>query len=126
MTNDDGHVLAGRIELTVPLDVCYGSLLRLVAASVTAEAGLSLDEIDDVRLGLSAVLALAADGGPGGRLHAAFHLDALRLEIQLSPESGTVTIEPDELAVAILRSVLDRCELGADTIVLEKHAMETA
>ena len=119
MTNHDGDEPSERVELVVPLDVRYGSLLRLVAAAVTADAGFSVDEIDDVRLGLSEVFALLADGNEGGRLLTTFHVDGRRLEIRLRPESDTIGIEPDELALAILRSVVDRFELGGDTIVLE-------
>ena len=126
MTNHDGDEFPGRVELIVPLDVRYGSLLRLVAAAVTADAGFSVDEIDDVRLGLSEVFALLAESNKRGSLLATFHVDGRRLEIRLRPDPDTVGIEPDELALAILRSVVDRFELGGDTIVLEKRATETA
>lgn len=125
MTNHDAASRVELVELSVPLDTRYGSLLRVVAAAVGADAGFSIDEIDDVRLGLNEAFALLAEQAAGGRVRTTFRVDAdRRLEVTMTPEAGGVKVEPDELALAILRSVLDHYELGADTIVLHKRATE--
>lgn len=125
MTNHDAAARVELVELSVPLDTRYGSLLRVVAATVGADAGFSIDEIDDVRLGLNEAFALLAEQGTDGRVRTTFRVDADRqLEIHMTPEPSGVAVEPDELALAILRSVLDHYELGADTIVLHKRATE--
>jgi serine/threonine-protein kinase RsbW len=125
MTNHDAVARVELVELTVPLATRYASLLRVVAAAVGADAGFSIDEIDDVRLGLNEAFALLAEQSADGRVRTTFSVDADReLEIHMTPESGAVAVEPDELALAILRSVLDHYELGTDTIVLHKRATE--
>ena len=52
---DDDH-----FEVIVPLRTRYASTVRVIAASLGAEAGFTVDEIDDVRLALDEVFSLLA------------------------------------------------------------------
>ena len=57
-TTDD----SSRVDVTVPLRPEFASIVRLIAASLGADAGFSVDDIDDLRLALSEVFAALVDG----------------------------------------------------------------
>jgi serine/threonine-protein kinase RsbW len=113
-----------RFEVIVPLRTRYASTVRMIAASLGAEAGFTVDEIDDVRLALDEVFSLLAERHVGDRVRATFRLDGSELIVTLTRESGPVDVEPDELATNILRSVVDRYEFASDGVTLSKRASE--
>ena len=96
----------------------------MIAASLGAEAGFTVDEIDDVRLALDEVFSMLAERHVGERVRTTFRLDGLQLVAALALESGPIDVEPDELAANILRSVVDHYEFGADRVMLTKRAAE--
>ncbi len=96
----------------------------MIAASLGAEAGFTVDEIDDVRLALDEVFSLLAQHHVGERVRTSFRLDEHELIATLTLESGPVDVEPDELAANILRSVVDRYQFSADGVTLSKRASE--
>ena len=116
---DDDH-----FEVIVPLRTRYASTVRMIAASLGAEAGFTVDEIDDVRLALDEVFSLLAERHVGERVRTSFRLDDHELIARLTLESGPVDVEPDELAANILRSVVDRYEFTTDAVTLSKRAAE--
>ncbi len=109
-------------EVIVPLRTRYASTVRMIAASLGADAGFSVDEIDDLRLALDEVFSLLAEHHVGDRMRATFRLDGSQLTVRLTRESGPVDVEPDELAANILRSVVDSYEFASDGVTLNKHA----
>ncbi len=116
---DDDH-----FEVIVPLQTKYASTVRLIAASLGAEAGFTVDEIDDLRLALDEVFSLLAQRHVGDRVRTRFRLDGHQLIAGLTLESGAVDVQPDELAANILRSVVDRYEFTNDGVTLTKRASE--
>ena len=126
MTAADARDLDDRIEVMLPLQTRYASTLRVIAAALGADAGFSVDEIDDVRLGLNEVFSLLVEACPEGRVRTTFRLGAGELEARLEAVPGPATVAPDELALTILRSVVDRHELSPDGITLVKRASEAA
>lgn len=96
----------------------------MIAASLGAEAGFTVDEIDDVRLALDEVFSLLAERHAGDRVRTTFRLDGNQLIAGLTLESGPVDVEPDELAANILRSVVDWYEFTAEGVTLTKRAAE--
>ena len=111
-------------EVIVPLRTRYASTVRMIAASLGAEAGFTVDEIDDVRLALDEVFSMLAERHVGDRVRTTFRLDGHQLVARLALESGSVDVEPDELAANILRSVVDHYEFTADGVTLTKRASE--
>ncbi len=111
-------------ELIVPLRTRYASTVRMIAASLGAEAGFTVDEIDDVRLALDEVFSILAEHHVGERVRTSFRLDGNQLIARLALESGPVDAEPDELAANILRSVVDHYEFSAEGVTLTKRASE--
>jgi anti-sigma regulatory factor (Ser/Thr protein kinase) len=118
-TVDDDH-----FEVIVPLRTRYASTVRMIAASLGAEAGFTVDEIDDVRLALDEVFSLLAEHHVGDRVRTSFRLEDHELIARLTLESGPVDVAPDELAANILRSVVDHYEFTPDAVTLSKRASE--
>jgi hypothetical protein len=115
------------IQLEVPLRPAFASSVRLVASSLAADAGFSVDEIEDLRLGVSEVFSVLAEhaGGSEGdpRLRALFSVDGDVLAIRLD-SVPRLEAELDELATSILRSVVDSFEQDATGFALVKQARE--
>jgi hypothetical protein len=111
-------------EVIVPLRTRYASTVRIIAASLGAEAGFSIDEIDDVRLALDEVFSMLAERHVGDRVRTTFRLDGQQLIAAFQLESGQVDVTPDDLAANILRSVVDRYEFTSEGVTLTKRAAE--
>ncbi|HZX53173.1 MAG TPA: hypothetical protein VFE86_00760, partial [Ilumatobacteraceae bacterium] len=104
-TTSDDH-----FEVIVPLRTRYASTLRMISASLGAEAGFTVDEIDDLRLALDEVFSLLAERHAGERIRTTFRVNDRQIVAALTLESGSIDVEPDDLAANILRSVVDRFE----------------
>ena len=111
-------------EVIVPLQTRYASTVRIIAASLGAEAGFSIDEIDDLRLALDEVFSMLAERHVGDRVRTTFRLDGHQLVAGFKLESGAVDVIPDELAANILRSVVDGYEFADGGVTLTKRASE--
>ena len=111
-----------QFEVIVPLRTKYASTVRMIAASLGAEAGFTIDEIDDVRLALDEVFSMLAERHVGDRVRTTFRLDGQQLIAGLTLESGALDVTPDELASNILRSVVDRYEITSAGVTLAKRA----
>ena len=126
------------VDVIVPLDVRYGSMLRVVTAALGVDAGFSIDEIDDFKLAVSEVFSMlvaegsvadgsVAEGHHDGRARASFRLEQATMSVALSLESGArVNVQPDELALTILKAVVDSYDIGESAVTLAKGAIETS
>ncbi len=126
------------VDVIIPLDARYASMLRVVTASLGVDAGFSIDEIDDFKLAVSEVFSMlvaegsvaegsVAEGRHGGRARASFRLEAATLSVALSLESGArVNVQPDELALTILKAVVDSYDIGESAVTLAKGAVEAS
>lgn len=117
----------GHVEVSVPLRSEYAATIRTVAASLGADAGFSVDELDDIRLALSEVFSALVDDenvAAHGRAQVLFFISAGAARIELRAEQDRTRLELDDLALGILRSVTDEFEIAPGTIVLVKHASE--
>jgi anti-sigma regulatory factor (Ser/Thr protein kinase) len=112
------------LELLVPLRTRYAATVRVLAASLGADAGFSVDEIDDLRLGLDEVFSLLVEHDGSSVARVRFRLDGAELTVRVSADHPPVGVEPDELAANILRTVVDRCTFAPDAITLVKRATE--
>jgi|SRR3954452_8637244 len=110
------------VRLSVPASMRYLSAARVVAASLGAEGGLDVDELDDLRLGVNELLSLLVESsGPGARI-----------ELEFAVGDGTITargtlegamgepVEIDELTRRIIDAVLDHHELDGTSFSLIK------
>ncbi len=64
------------VELDLPLQHRHASTVRVVAASLGADAGLTVDEIEDLRLGVNEAVSVLADvdAVDGARLRVRFEI----------------------------------------------------
>jgi hypothetical protein len=107
------------IHLIAPAERGSVRLSRILAAGVAADAGLSIDDTEDLRIAVSELVALLVDG-----------LDDsdLSIEVDYTRDVGEVVIEGrrpavaghpdvadvDDLALEILRVVVDDHSFDAD------------
>ena len=115
------------IELTLPLRPASAAMLRTVATAVGADASMSVDEIDDLRLALNEAWALMLSGGPGGsRCTVTVVPTGRQVTVRLVATDGRSPAAPDELSERILRAVVDHLTIDAESVTLVKTATETA
>jgi len=118
---------ADTIEIVVPLRSEHAATLRVIVTSLGSDNGLSVDEIDDVKLAVSEVFTVLADD--------ADEVGATHAHVGYTAESGAITItlhrglddeqlELDALASTILSSVVDRHVVDGTGVTLVKHAAE--
>ena len=106
------------IKLIVPAERGSVRLARILAAGVAADAGLSIDDTEDLRIAVSELMALLVEG-----------LDdrGLTVDVEFRPGAGEVIVEGarppvaghpdaavDDLALEILRVVVDDHSFDAD------------
>jgi anti-sigma regulatory factor (Ser/Thr protein kinase) len=115
------------IELVLPARTEMAATLRVVMASLGADVGLSVDEIDDLRLAVSEVFGSAADAPDGRRVSVGFRPAEHSIEVVMSMTSPNPDdrIVLDELATTILRSVVDDYREVGGSVRFVKRAAET-
>lgn len=109
-----------QVRLDVPLDARYATTVRSVVASLAATLGMSVDDIDDLRLGVNEAISLLTDRGDepeddDARLHVAFDTEPGRISVSVrrSGVASTVT-DVDGLAQRILDAVVDGWSVDGD------------
>src|ERR1044071_3788970 len=76
------------VSVTVPADVSYVSTLRLTTASLAARCGLTVDDIEDLRLAVDEACALLLPHAiPDSTLEARFELASGRLAVETSVQT---------------------------------------
>ena len=70
------------VRLSVPASPQFLSAARLVAASLGAEVGLSVDDLEDLRLGVNELVSALVDGASAGS----------RIDLEFLPADGTITV----------------------------------
>jgi anti-sigma regulatory factor (Ser/Thr protein kinase) len=98
-------------ELDLPLSARYATTVRAVAASIAANIGMSVDDIDDLRLGVNEAISVLTDvdEDADGRLHVTFTsaADSISVTADRRGVPDAEPIELDVLAQRILGAVVD-------------------
>ena len=107
------------VQLTAPAEPGSARLARILAAGVAADAGLSIDDTEDLRIAVSELVALLVDGIEGARESIVLRFCARAGEVIVDgrrpPVPGHLdTTEVDDLALEILRVVVDDHSFSAD------------
>jgi serine/threonine-protein kinase RsbW len=85
MTTERRMNATDTVELTVPADPAYLTVLRTVIACLAAQRDFTLDEIDDLRIAVDEAGALLLPhAGPGSRLSAVFGGSAADLRVEVA------------------------------------------
>ena len=117
------------VELDLPLQNRHASTVRVVAASLGADAGLTIDEIEDLRLGVNEAVSVLADvdAVDGARLRVRFEIHGAGMTVTARRSGVDQTLsmgDIDELAVRILRAVVDEFRVDDDgAFVVVKNAL---
>lgn len=107
------------VELDLPLSARYAATVRAVTASLAAGVGMSVDEIDDLRLGVNEAISVLTDvdaaGLAGARLHVRFETGPTSIAVTASRRgvSGVADVELDVLARRIMEAVVDEFDVDA-------------
>jgi anti-sigma regulatory factor (Ser/Thr protein kinase) len=108
----------------VPASVRFLSAARVVAAALGADSGLSVDDLDDLRLGVNEMVSALVDGAP----------PTARVELQFVTTDGAITVTGvldgggaggavvDELTTRILDAVADHHVLEPTSFLLTKRS----
>ena len=112
---------AASVDISVPLRTEFAATLRVMTASIGADLGFSIDEIDDLKLAVSEVFTLLIDTDAATRAHASFLVldDAVTVVMHRGLADDLVVL--DDLAATILSSVIDEHRITTDGVRLVKR-----
>jgi hypothetical protein len=110
------------VHLTLPAEAGSVRLARLVAAGVAADAGLSIDDAEDLRIAVSELVALLVEGSDDPSRSATVTYErspgqvVVTGEVSLAAAGASETPEAptDDLALEILRVVVDEHRFEVD------------
>lgn len=108
-----------RIVLSVPARGEYARTVRMTAAELASRMGMSIDDIDDVRIAVEESFALAAaHAGESDEVTFTFDIGEGAFEATAGTPCPTGAVEEDETgsryARFILESVCDEFEISTD------------
>mgnify|MGYP001814232954 CR=1 FL=1 len=101
------------VDLDLPLNARFAGTVRAVAASIAASIGLTVDEIDDLRLGVNEAVSvltdLDVDGVDRARLRLRFEVHPTEIVVVAwrHGADGAPVPELDVLARRIMDAVVD-------------------
>lgn len=118
-------VTHGPVQLRLPADPAMSRVLRLAASGLASLAGLSIDEIEDMKIAVSEVLVVLIEHGGGQPVDVSieavadgFHIDASTEVAQFDPD------DPDlRLCRAVLGGVCASHEIRVDDGTAHIHAV---
>jgi len=110
------------VRLSVPASPRFLSAARVVAASLGVEAGLDVDDLDDLRLGVNELVSLLVEVAmPGSRVDLEFEVDDVRITVRGSLDGAVAeAMEVDELTRRIVEAVVDHHEVDGSSFSLSK------
>jgi serine/threonine-protein kinase RsbW len=121
MPNEPTSTDNGTIELRVPADQAFASTVRLIAASLAADAEFTLDDLDDIRLAVNEVFTCAV-AGAGTRLETVIvRFDAGGSDLVVHIIVDNAPIQLDDLAGSIIRSAVDDVHIDERQVTLVKR-----
>jgi hypothetical protein len=127
-SSDEATSNLDRIDISIPLRAQFASTLRTLVASIGADIGFSVDELDDLRLALSEIFSVLADVSSSDS-RALVSLTSTtstppELVISIRRSDTDTTFEFDELAASILKSVTNTYEIGPGGVTFSKRGTE--
>jgi hypothetical protein len=107
------------VHLTLPAEPGSVRLARLVAAGVAADAGLTIDDAEDLRIAVSELVALLVEGSddPSRSARVTYERSPGQVEVtgEVSlPAFSAPEAPTDDLALEILRVVVDEHTFEVD------------
>ncbi len=114
-------------QMETPADPGYVAILRLAAAGIAARAGLTIDDVEDVRLAVDEACALLLPhAAPDSRLGARFELEEGCVSVELSVRrEGPGPLDQNGYGWFLLKVLATTVEVRDDvqlTITLTREA----
>jgi serine/threonine-protein kinase RsbW len=77
------------VELRLPVDSAYVSVLRATTVSLAARLDFTIDDIEDLRMAVGEACGLVLDGASvDGKLSCSYHLDEGRIAVTVAADHG--------------------------------------
>jgi serine/threonine-protein kinase RsbW len=111
---DHWEASPGDVVLQVPAVASSLRVVRMVAATVVADAGFDVDEVDDVRMAVDELCAAVIESGPSSPLRVQLRVQGDRLTVRAEaaqPDGGRAA-HVDELRAAVLGATAGEYEFG--------------
>jgi anti-sigma regulatory factor (Ser/Thr protein kinase) len=110
------------VRLSVPASPRFLAAARVVAASLGVEAGLSVDDLDDLRLGVNELVSLMIEAAtPEARVDLEFEVDGDGITVRGALDGDIhAVMEIDELTRRIVDAVVDAHQLDGASFSLTK------
>lgn len=113
------------VELVLPLGHKHIATARVVAASLGADSGLDVDQIDDFRLAVDEAVAIVVDtAGPDSeRIVLRFRSEPSRVAVRAAadPPAPLTRADIDALALRILDAIADEFDVVDGALVVVKR-----
>jgi serine/threonine-protein kinase RsbW len=110
------------VRLTVPAKPEYIVLTRLALSAVCRLTPLQPEDVADLKLAVTEAATGLVREDSSDQLSCDFSLGEDRLVLEIAgPESGSVSLEEQELGRAIIRATVDECDFGDGSITLVKY-----
>ena len=109
VTEPDPRAERADVELRLPADGAYVSVLRTTTAGLAARLDFTIDDIEDLRIAVGEACALVLpEADPGSSLLALFHLSPARLTVSVGVHaSSAATPDYDSFAWQVLTTLAD-------------------
>jgi anti-sigma regulatory factor (Ser/Thr protein kinase) len=113
-----------QITLTLPREREFHRVAQLVLGGLAVRLELTIETLEDLQLGLEAVLDRL---GPGGEITVSMSLDDGRLETCIGPVDLAAELDGDGLSLGrILNALVDEVKLDGDRVRLIKKIEKVA
>lgn len=104
------------VELRLPADSAYVSVLRTTTAGLAARLDFPIDDIEDLRIAVGEACALVLpEAQPGSDLTCAFFLGSSQLTVRVTVvPAGAVAPDLDSFAWQVLTTLATAADVSAD------------
>ena len=125
---DRGTARRGDVELRLPADTAFVSVLRTTTASLAARLDFTIDDIEDLRIAVGEACAMVLEQADDDvDLTCAFHLGQAELTVDVSvPAATPETPSLDGFAWQVLSALTTSAAVYADsgvlTVSMTKHS----
>ena len=114
--SDDSSSARPDVELRLPADGAYASVLRTTTAGLAARLDFTMDDIEDLRIAIGEASAMVLpDADPGSDLTCVYFLEPRRMTIEVAVDSAEPP-EPDldSFAWQVLSTLAAHAEVLTD------------
>jgi serine/threonine-protein kinase RsbW len=115
-TSGPGDQARSDVELRLPADSAYVSVLRSISAGLAARLDFTLDDIEDLRMAVGEASALVLpEAEPGSELVCEFFMRPGELTVQVSvPSSQPTPPDEDGFAWQVLTTLATKASASSD------------